>query len=178
MSTPTEQVVDELLVMAAQERQPQAMDLLVRRWYRRLWRYVHRLTGRTDAAWDVTQEVWLVIVRGIGRLDDPSMFRRWAFRIATNKSVDWVRGRRRKMLPLEEGTPARASADEGDSSERVRKAMAALPTQKRAILALKYLENFGVREIAHILRIPEGTAKSRLFSARESLRKILEGEMS
>ncbi len=177
MNRPTEQVLDELLVMAAQERQSQAMDYLVKRWYRRLWQYVRRLTGRTDATWDVTQEVWLAITRSIGRLDDPSMFRRWAFRIATNKSVDWVRSRRRKMLPLAEETPERPSQDSEDSSERIRAAMAMLPAEKRAILALKYMEDFGVREIAQILKIPEGTAKSRLFSARESLRQILEGEM-
>ncbi len=70
-----EQIVDELLVMDAQNGRAKAMELLASRWQERLWRYAWRLTGDTEAAWDVTQEAWLGIVRGIMRLNDPARFR-------------------------------------------------------------------------------------------------------
>jgi RNA polymerase sigma factor (sigma-70 family) len=90
MADRREQLVDELLVMDAQSGRVKAMEMLVCRWQKRLWRYACRLTGSPEAAWDVTQEGWLGIVRGLSRLSDPARFRPWAYRIVTNKANDWI----------------------------------------------------------------------------------------
>ena len=75
MTGPSEQIVDEILVMDCQSGRSQALDMLVGRWQKRLWRYACRLTGDSEAAWEVTQESWLGIVRGIRRLNDPARVR-------------------------------------------------------------------------------------------------------
>jgi len=84
-------VEDQLLVMDAQDGDAQAMEKLVRRWQKRLWQHAYRLTSDSQAAWDITQQSWLGIIKGLRKLHDPAKFRSWAYRITTNKSIDWMK---------------------------------------------------------------------------------------
>ena len=63
---------------------------------------------------------------------------------------------------------------EGEQHQLVTEALAGLKPPHRAILSLYYLEELPIQEIARILGIPEGSVKSRLFYARESLKKVME----
>ncbi|MGO9112495.1 MAG: RNA polymerase sigma factor [Thermoguttaceae bacterium] len=76
---------DELLVLRCQEGDTEAFELLVARWQQRLWRHAWRLTGNESAAWDVLQEAWIGISRGINRLVDAAAFPAWAYQIISNK---------------------------------------------------------------------------------------------
>jgi len=71
MDRSVEQLVDEILVMDAQDGKARAMEILVSRWQKRLWKYAYRLTGNSEGAWDVTQETWLGIIKGLRKLNDP-----------------------------------------------------------------------------------------------------------
>ena len=82
---------DQLLVMEAQDGDVRAMEALVRRWQKRLWQHALRLTDDREAAWDVTQQTWLGIIKGLRRLNDPARFRAWAYRITTNQAMDWLK---------------------------------------------------------------------------------------
>ncbi len=62
-----EQIVDEILVMDCQSGRVKALEILVCRWQKRLWRYAFHLAGDSEAAWDITQESWLGMIRGISR---------------------------------------------------------------------------------------------------------------
>ncbi len=175
----SERIKDELLVLAAQEGDADAFAALVDRWQPSLWRHAWRLIGDEDAAYDVLQEAWLAIVRGLGRLDDVSRFHAWAYAIVSHKCRDWIRrqSRRRGLkTTLEENL--RGSYEEAERVQQrcknVREAVACLPGTDRAILALRYEEQFSTPEIADILRVPEGTVKSRLHHARRRLRDLLE----
>lgn len=184
MSRTPDDIEDELLVLRCQAGDEEALRLLIGRWQARLSRLAWRLTGDREAARDVVQEAWLAIVRGLRRLDDPARFRSWACRIVNNKCADWTRRRvvRRRVTGelREQAKPPVApavSAHENDSSNdvaRLRCALRELPDQQRAILALHYIDGFGLREIAVALDIPVGTVKSRLFHARAALRDALE----
>lgn len=178
MNTTREQLVDQLLVLRSQDGEAEAFDELVRRWQRPLWRHACRLTGQEDAAWDVVQESWAAIIRGIGRLDDPARFRQWAYRIVTNKAADWIHGRkvaRSRSEPLPEDHPDAKTGGNVQSNEDAAALLRRLPTDQQVILQLRYVEDFDVAEIAEILSVPEGTVKSRLYHAREELRRKLEG---
>lgn len=174
-----ERINDELLVIRAQEGAVEALSELVHRWQDRLWRLAWRLTDDEQAAWDVLQEVWIVLSRRIGRLGDPSAFPAWAYRVTSNKSRDWIR-RRQRMRRADEayGRRRREVENGGNPSERqyadLREALADLPGRDRAILSFRYEDGFSTAEIAEILRIPPGTVKSRLHHARQRLRRFLE----
>ena len=176
MRSPAEQPADELLVMRCQDGEAESLADLVARWQRRLWRHACRLTGREDAAWEVSQEAWLSIIRGLGRLDDPASFPTWAFRIVMHKAADWVRARERARQGREElasEPPARPDRPSGpEDCEDIHAALRRLTHDQREVLTLHYLEGFAVAEIAAILAVPGGTVKSRLHAAREELRRI------
>jgi RNA polymerase sigma-70 factor (ECF subfamily) len=171
-----EQPVDELLVMDCQDGSRKAMERLVSRWQKRLWRYALRLTGDPEAAWDVTQESWLAIVRGISRLNDPARFAPWAYRIVTNKANDWIRRSARTIrLPPDFDMEARSS-DGQQGAVAAADLNAVLPRLSNAaktVLALHYLEGFGLADIARILHVPQGTIKSRLHVARNELKLLM-----
>ena len=170
---------DEVLVLRCQEGDTEAFEALVGRWQRRLWRHAWRLTGDENAAWDVLQEAWIGISRGINRLADVAAFPAWAYQIVSNKCRDALRRDRRRReaaetyrewLQREEHEAATAQ----QQYSNLREALEQLSGPDRALLSLRYEENFGTAEIACILGVPDGTAKSRLFYARQRLRKYLE----
>jgi RNA polymerase sigma factor (sigma-70 family) len=170
---------DELLVLRCQEGDAEAFERLVGRWQRRLWRHAWRLIGDESTAWDVVQETWIGISRGIARLADAAAFPAWAYQIVSNKCRDSVRRDRRRREVAEtysewmqgqEQEAAIAEVQHGDLKE----ALDQLSGPDRAVLSLRYEENFDMAEIACILGVPEGTVKSRLFYARGRLRKYLE----
>jgi RNA polymerase sigma-70 factor (ECF subfamily) len=165
-----EQLVDEILVMDCQSGSVKAMEILVSRWQKRLWCYAYNLTGNSEAAWDITQESWLGIIKGLRKLHDPANFRAWAYRITTNKSIDWIRKSKAvKQISIEE-------IEEQQSSQKkdpgVKELLDKLDMRKKAVLSLYYFEQLSIPEISAALKIPKGTVKSRLSKARKELKEL------
>lgn len=196
MTQHTHQVLTELLVLRAQGGQRDAIGLLVRMWHDRLLRHARRTTGTEDAALDVLQEAWLEICRGLHQLDDPARFGPWAYRIVTRRCARWVHKQQRRraverahfeQARVEQAHLEQAQANEhrertseadaverSDTADAVRTALRHLPTEQQAILELRYVEGFGIEQIATALGIAAGTVKSRLFHARQHLKAILQ----
>jgi RNA polymerase sigma-70 factor (ECF subfamily) len=166
---PVEQLVDEILVMDCQSGSAKALEKLILRWQKRLWGYAYHLTGDSEAAWDITQESWLGIIKGLRRLHDPARFRSWAYKIITNKASDWIRKKKAiQHIRIEEiQDPQVQEKKEVGLKELLEK----LDMRKRAVLSLYHFEQLSVREISIILNIPGGTVKSRLHSARNELKE-------
>ena len=165
-------IEDELLVMDAQDGDAKAMDRLVGRWQKRLWQHAFRLTGDNQAAWDVTQQTWLGIIKGLRKLHDPANFKAWAYIITTNKSIDWIRkSEAARQISFEEiqNHQHRATQDIG-----LRELLEKLDFRKRAVLSLYYFEQLSVSETSTVLNIPQGTVRSRLHSARKELKELWE----
>lgn len=170
MDRPVEQLVDEILVMDCQSGSVKAMEMLVQRWQKRLWKYAYNMTGDTEAAWDITQESWLGIIKGLRKLQDPASFKAWAYRITTNKSIDWIKKNRTiKRIGLDE-TQNNQHKDEKDAG--IKELLEKLDIKKKAVLNLFYFEQLSVLEIGITLKIPKGTVKSRLHSARKELKEL------
>lgn len=182
MGRTLEDIQDELLVLQSQEGDADAMKTLIARWQPRLGRLAWRLTGERETAQDIVQDVWLAIVRGLKRLDDPARFRSWAYRIVSNKCADWTRRRMVQRSVAEDLRDGVATTSGGPSNEtdsesevaRMRGALTKLPHEQRAILSLHYLDGMSVKEIGRALNVPAGTVKSRLYHARNRLKQVLE----
>jgi len=180
-----EGVVDELLVLEAQGGDARALGQLVERWQPRVLRHAFRLTGRHDLAADVAQESWIAVAKGLRRLDDPACFGRWALRIVSHKSVDAIRQTQRQRKLAEHvaaGAPQQTAqptgSDESEDVAALRRAIARLPGDERALVSMFYWDQRSLAEIAHILNIPLGTVKSRLYHVRHELKQILERSKS
>jgi RNA polymerase sigma-70 factor (ECF subfamily) len=167
---------DELLLLQCQQGDVVSFDRLVRRWQQPLMNYAYRLTGDWAVAQDIVQETWLVVIRGLITLKDVARFRAWLFRIASHKCQDHWRRRRTGQQVAEELQKQSDAAAVSPNVERsdIDAAFRRLPLESRTVLALMYLEDFSIGEIADMLSLPEGTVKSRLFHARQQLRQLLE----
>ena len=179
--TARETINDELLVLRCQEGDSKAFEELVVRWQPRLWRYARQLTGDHDAAWDTIQNAWMAIIGTIEKLEDQARFRQWAYRIVSHKCADWSRRQKRErhlsQKHAEQVFQSLNHPDVQDETDPVHRALAQLPGDVRALMTLRYLEDFSIAEIADILSIPRGTVKSRLWHARNRLKDILERQI-
>jgi len=157
--------------MDCQSGSVRALEMLVRRYQKRLWGYAYRLTHDSEAAWDITQDSWLGIIKGLRRLDDPARFRSWAYRIVTYKTRDWMRSRSTaKLVRIEDiQDPHNREQQEGIGLKEL---LAKLEVRKRAVLSMHYFEQLSVPEISLALNVPEGTVKSRLYNARQELKQL------
>ena len=170
MDRSVEQLVDEILVLDCQSGSVKAMEILVSRWQKRLWQYAYNLTGNVDASWDITQESWLSIIKSLRKLHDPARFRAWAYRITTNKSIDWIRKNKTvKRISIDE-IAEQQSSQKKDSG--IKELMDKLDIGKKVILSLYYFEQLTIPELSTALKIPKGTVKSRLHNARKELKEL------
>ncbi len=172
------QIYNELLVLKCQQGSKHAFEELVERWQKRLWHYAFQVTGSDAAAWDVVQETWVGIIKGIRKLEDAAVFPRWAFRILNNKCADWLR--KQHLQSRLSDQLVNQAQDESDkrqnSSEKVESLFVAiekLSPERRALLTLRYREAFDIGQIAEILDVAEGTVKSRLHRTLEKLRRVM-----
>ncbi len=163
-------IEDQLLVMAARDGDAEAIKELVGRWQKKLWRYVHRRTSNSQATWDITQQCWLEIIRGIRKLNDPACFKAWVYRIATNKSIDWLNNKsKERHIELDSIGIDRHQNEDG---LRVKELLHKLKDESMTVLSLYYFEELSVTEISIALNVKRGTVKSRLFTAREELKEL------
>lgn len=172
----------ELLVLRSQDGDAEAFGELVELWTPRVFAYARSLADSDGDALDLVQETWLGVVKGLGRLRFPEAFAAWLFRIAGNRRASGLRKALRKADDVSLAAGAGSENDETALSELVRKetretvhaVLDLLSVDHRAVLFLFYFEEFSTSQIAAILRIPEGTVKSRLFHARRGFRAIWE----
>jgi len=170
MKRPVDQLVDEILVMDAQDGKARAMEMLVSRWQKRLWKHALRLTADEQAAWDVTQQSWLGIIKGLRKLHDPASFKAWAYRITTNKSIDWIRKNKAvKQINFDE-IQDHQQTEKKDTG--LKELLQKLDVRKRAVISLYYFEQLSIPEVSAALKIPKGTVKSRLSKARKELKEL------
>jgi len=127
-----------------------------------------------DAA-DATQEAWLTIVRRINRLSDPALFAPWAHRIVGNKCADLSRVAKRQQRVRENKPDIERSTEHADGNPTgIREAIAALSFEHRTLVSMRYGSDLSIQQIAQAVGIPEGTVKSRLHAARETLKNHME----
>jgi RNA polymerase sigma factor (sigma-70 family) len=168
---------DELLAIRCLLGEPAAFDALVVRWHHPLWCYLRRLVGDDDAAADALQDCWLRILRAMPRLREPARLRPWLFGIARRTAMD--RLRERYAEPLDAAVdPALLAADAPDEARddelaAMNTGLERLPLVEREVLELFYLRELSLTQLAEVLDVPAGTVKSRLFRARQLLRRQL-----
>lgn len=164
-------------VVRAQAGDREAFDLLLRGVEGPLYRYVRRLVGEDATAEDVLQDVFVLIFRKVRWLREPELFRSWAYRIASREAFRRLRKERgqgqRVGEEVLEGVAAETEESEFPAEWRARvpQMLDEVTPASRAVLALHFLEEMPLDEVAAVLEIPLGTVKSRLAYGLARLRK-------
>lgn len=165
---------------------------LLRRYQSQVDRVLYHLAPDWSDRADLAQEVWIRVYRNIHRLQEPSKFRGWLSRIATNLFYDELRKRKRVVSPVSLDAPR--SVDDGEMDweiagdtpgpeeelttrefyEQLRDAIADLPEVFRTTIVLREIEGMAYEEIAEVTGVSLGTVKSRIARARARLQSQLQ----
>jgi RNA polymerase sigma-70 factor (ECF subfamily) len=151
-----------------------AFESIVRARMDAVYRLTSAILGNEADARDAAQETFVAAWRQLPRLREPERFDAWLQRVAVNAARQTHRARSRRRVREIPSSTVVALAERGTGGPRddaaiLDAALATLPVDQRAILVLHHLEGRPLAELATILGVPEGTAKSRLFTARRAL---------
>lgn len=169
---------------------PLAWEKLVVRHTRRIYNFCYRFVGRADQAEDLTQEVFIKIFRNLANYKPESgNFVTWLISVSRNLLIDHYRQSRDERVTVSteedeefsllETMPANVPSPEAEveKSEKVallKKGLSRLSPELREAVILRDIEELSYQEIVNILKIPDGTVKSRINRGRAELAKHLQ----
>ena len=167
--------IDRSLIDRARNGDLDAFESIVRAQMDAVYRLTSAILGNEADARDAAQETFVAAWRKLARLREPEKFEAWLQRVAVNAARQTHRARSRRRIREIPSSTVIALADRAaagappNDAAILDSALATLPVEQRAILVLHHLDGRPLAELATILDIPEGTAKSRLFTARRAL---------
>lgn len=181
----SEQDTDERLLLAMAGGDMEAMTAFYRRHETRLYRYLLSKLNDSFAAADLLNEVMLEVWRSAARFAGRAKVTTWMFGIAHNKVLSfWRKQGRREFTELDDNLPDEAPSADLEQAlsavkdgEVLRTCMQALSPAHREVLHLVFFEELDYSEIGSILKVPEGTVKSRVYHAKILLKKQLANAM-
>jgi RNA polymerase sigma-70 factor, ECF subfamily len=170
---------EKALIRGAQAGSEADLEELFRRHWRRAYRAAFLIVHDHGAAEDIAQEAFVAAIRTLDHFDRRRPFAPWLGRIVTNRAIDWTRSRAARRDVYHE-LPGHETADVDSAdgySDEVRRALALLTPEHRAVVVMRYVLDYTPGEIAHALELPRGTVNSRLRRALDVLdRQLREGE--
>jgi RNA polymerase sigma-70 factor (ECF subfamily) len=172
-----------------------AWEEIVQRFHRRVYNICYRFAGSADDAQDLTQEVFIKVYRTIGSFDgEKASFNTWVTTVTRNLLVDHFRKTRNDRATdsieaaqgadddgptladrLASTTPSPlAHVESRERREMVHRALRQISTDLREAVILRDLQDMDYREIAEVLKVPEGTVKSRINRGRAELARLMQ----
>lgn len=172
--------MDRELVVSAQRGDRAAFVDLIRPRLDRSFALAHRILRDVDRAEDALQEALVVAWRDLRALRDPDRFDAWLHRVIVRECIDQATRERRRtanlrVLPVD-GPAAPDELLTLAHRDQLERGFRRLTPEQRAILALHHVEGYAPSEIAELLGIPAGTARSRLHHAHRAMRAALEAD--
>jgi RNA polymerase sigma-70 factor (ECF subfamily) len=167
-------------------------DELVRRYSGPVFHFIRRMVGSPEDADDLTQDVFVQLLKSLPAARPDLPLRPWVFVIARNKCLDYLK--RKRALPFSAlAVPEQAElpeervaaveplpeelAERADLQAILQSAIAELPPRYRAVVALRYSSDLTFAEIGAVLEVPENTAKTHFQRAKAMLRTSLAGRL-
>ena len=172
--------MDRDLVEAARRGDREAYADLIRVRGDRLYALAQRILRDVDRAEDALQEALVIAWRDLSGLRDPDRFDAWLHRLVVRSCLaEAARERRRfsnlRVLPMDVPETSDAYLNVADK-DQLERGFQRLSPQQRALLVLRHFEGRELTEIAEILGIPVGTARSRLHHALRAMRAALDAD--
>lgn len=164
------------LVARAKTGDHEAFEILVRQYKDRVLNLAERIVREADAAQDVAQETFLKTYQQLPGFRGDAKFATWLYRIAVNEARGYLRAQRRRRARWEKQGALEAaqplSAEVHEQAGPLVSLLQELPEKQRIALALFYLQELSVTDIAQLVGAPKGTIKAWLSRGRERLRRL------
>jgi len=182
--------IEQALVRRAKDGDLQAYDELVKRYQERVYATIYHMTSNHEDANDLAQEAFIKAFQALRSFKGGSSFYTWIYRIAVNKTINFLKQRRHKghlslneldfnaendpdlVALVSDKTPQR-DAGLNELKEKLNEAMQRLSEPHRLVVTLHDVQGLAHEEIAEIMDCNIGTVRSRLFYARQQLQGFL-----
>jgi RNA polymerase sigma-70 factor, ECF subfamily len=174
---------DWALVRSMAQGEVAALNELYARYGGMILAFLTARTGNRQASEELVQDVMLAAWENAARFEARSKVKTWLLVIARNRAINAHRKRQVPIIHLSDvfqtasdDTGPMEAAERRERKDVVREAIKQLPDQQREVLTLVFYHGLSGPEVAEVLGISEGTVKSRLFRAKEALRRVLSGQ--
>ncbi len=167
----------EKIVQRCRDGERAAFEELFETYQPRLKYFVRRLDSGGGNIDDILQDIWLSVYKKIHKLKDAQSFGVWLYRIARNKVYDGFRRKDRFVRLPEDEYPVQVSDEpvfDANDAENLHRALSKLKPYHREVLTLCFIEQMPYQSIADVVGCSIGTVRSRIFYAKQSLRKEME----
>ncbi len=175
----TERLSDEQLMKQLAGGNNRAAAVLYDRYYKNVYGYFVRMTRDTEASRDLTQNVFMKVIRYAQSWKEDRVFAHWLFRIARNIMVDYFRGARKfydlndePEITMRDNDDSVRAMEATESMEFLLEAMGKLPPGYRELIELNRFQGFSYREIAETIESNENAVKVKTFRAIQKLKEI------
>ena len=185
-----EPVDEQLLVKRARQGDLAAYDELVRRYQERIYATVYHMTSNHEDANDLAQEAFIKAFQALKSFKGGSSFYTWVYRIAVNKTINFLKQRKNKvhlslndldfnaendpdLVALISDKTPRRDIGLSELQEKLNGAMLKLSEVHRLVVTLHDVQGLSHEEIGKIMECNIGTVRSRLFYARQQLQAYL-----
>lgn len=185
-----DQTDEQRLVRCAQQGDLLAYDELVRRYQERVYATVYHMTANHEDATDLAQEAFIKAYRALKSFKGDSSFFTWVYRIAVNRTINFLKQRKRRshmslndldlnaehdpdLVALISEKNPRRDLNLSELQEKLNEAMQKLSHVHRLVVTLHDIQGLSHDEISKIMDCNTGTVRSRLFYARQQLQAYL-----
>ncbi len=180
---------DQILVTYAQNGDNKAFELLVRRYQGKIASVIARIVSDQDKVLDLTQETFIKAYRALDKFRGDSAFYTWLYRIAINTGKNFLQtkenGLKMSNAELEDSERMAPQLRNHETPERLilrqemmsnlNMAINALPEPMRLAIQMRDVEGHTYEEIAHLLKCPIGTVRSRIYRSRQEIMDRMQG---
>jgi len=169
---------DEAIVSDVLKGEINKFEVIVKRYFQKIYRFSYHILKDKYLAEDVTQETFLRAFRFLNHYNKDYKFSNWIFKIAYNISMDKINIKKRNGNIIKSLNPKKTITPEAlietkFKRESVKKAIELLDFKFKIVIILKYYMDFSIDTIANILNTSSGNVKFRLFKARNILKTLL-----
>ncbi|MEK6699473.1 MAG: sigma-70 family RNA polymerase sigma factor [Nitrospirota bacterium] len=184
---------DAALVASCTKGDTDAFETLVQKYQKRMFNIAFRMTGSYEDAGEVVQDAFVSAYRGLKNFQGRSKFSTWLTAITVNHSKNRLQQMKARQArePLSLDDPVRTEdgsiavdppskgpsvldrLEARDERKKVQECISALEPEFREVIILRDMQDFSYEEIGSLLKVREGTVKSRLFRAREAVKDCL-----
>lgn len=151
-----------------------AANELISTYYKEVYAYVYKQTMDKELSMDLTQEIFISILKSIYRYDEKkASFRTWLYRITTYRLVDYYRSKNYKytsiVVPIDDfniydSEDMEITVENREDVEKIIDIVNRLDSLSQQIFRLKLFADYTFSQISNVLEIPESTAKTRYYS--------------
>lgn len=183
-------IPDRELILACQAGKKNAFEQLTKRYYQKAFDVAMLRLQDRETALDISQEAFVRVYRNISNFNVEKPFGAWLYTITRNLCSNYIQRQRKRrtvfsdFFAVKQALPPALVINTGEEIEQsetqrqLKDALNRLSVPDREIIVLKDLESFSYKEIAEILKIPQGSVMSRLYYARKRLAKLMLAEMA